>query len=172
MVFCSECGTKSDGGKFCPECGNKFAVGGAAPAAAPVKAAFKAAPVKAAPAVSTGGPARSGSQGWSIYDGCFSSNSPKSSGNGMAAFKSALPESDCAWGIYTYDEQYVVRIKWRPNSVGAIKKVKANQTEQKFLNFAGDKTKVTVEVLGKKNLTDASLWECIKPGSGSKVIDD
>jgi hypothetical protein len=53
-----------------------------------------------------------------------------------------------------------------------IKKVKANQSEQNFLDLVGSRTKVTVEVLGKKNLSNDEIWACIKPGSGIKTIND
>jgi len=112
------------------------------------------------------------SAAWSTYDGEFKNQTPVKTGSGIDGLKAALSDDTPSWALYQYDEQYLVRIKWRPSAAPATRKVKANQSEQAFLKFAGDKTKVTVEVLGKKNFTHAQIWECIRPGSGQKCIDD
>jgi len=42
---------------------------------------------------------------------------------GIDSLKGALAEDTPAWALYQYDEQYLVRIKWRPNGCSSIKKV-------------------------------------------------
>eukprot|EP00457_Paulinella_chromatophora_P019874 gb/GEZN01021698.1/.p1 GENE.gb/GEZN01021698.1/~~gb/GEZN01021698.1/.p1 ORF type:complete len:120 (+),score=23.36 gb/GEZN01021698.1/:37-396(+) len=109
---------------------------------------------------------------WAVYDGSFKNSTPTAKGHGVDSLKAALPDGDCAWGIYRYSDKYLVRLKWRPDSLSGLKKTKANQSEQAFLKFAGEASKVTVEILGKKKLTKDAIFECVKPGSGSKVIQD
>jgi len=184
MPFCAECGANCTGMKFCQECGKPVAGGvaaKAAPKAAPAPAAKKAPVVAAkkapAPAASSGGGNGGGKNcdgtgSWQVFDGMFSSQTPTGRGSGIASLKSSLPATDCAWAVYRYDDKYLVRIKWRPEGGSPLKKVKANQTEKSFLQMWGAQTKVTVEVTGSKTLTHDAIWECIRPGSGSKVISD
>jgi hypothetical protein len=58
--------------------------------------------------------------GWQIFDACLKSPTPVASGTGMASFVAALPDGECAWGIYSYDKQYLVRIRWRPDVVSGM----------------------------------------------------
>lgn len=110
---------------------------------------------------------------WQIFDAELKSTAVKQSGVGLSSLCAALPANAPAWATYRYDEAYNVRIKYRPAAAPGLKKTLANQSEQSFLDLCGDKTKVTVEVLSNdpKVFSDAAIWECIRPGSGTKVID-
>jgi hypothetical protein len=171
MVFCSECGHNVGTAKFCPECGAKTGAGGGA-APAPKKANPKPVPASSTSGLDPPEPSVANGGSWQIFDGQFKSQNPLASGDSLSGLLDALDDSTPNWVLYQYNEQYLVRLKWRPSGCGGMAKVKANQSEQAFLNWAGDRTKVTLEVLGKANLTDDNIWECIRPGSGTKVIEE
>jgi len=109
---------------------------------------------------------------WAIWDGEFKNGpTPKASGDGIEALRNALADNKPEWAVYQLSAKYLVRLKWRPEGANPMAKNKANQHESYFLEMHPD-SKVTVEVLGKVNLTPQELFECVRPGSGTKVIQD
>jgi len=115
--------------------------------------------------------APSDNQGWELFDAEFKSDTPIASGSGVDRLRDALPDNECRWGLYRYSDQYLVRFQWKGPGTNAMAKNKSNQGAQKFIDKWGDSAKVTIEILSKSGLTHEAVWERIRPGSGSKVID-
>eukprot|EP00462_Mataza_sp_D1_P019241 CAMPEP_0175141616 /NCGR_PEP_ID=MMETSP0087-20121206/12247_1 /TAXON_ID=136419 /ORGANISM="Unknown Unknown, Strain D1" /LENGTH=185 /DNA_ID=CAMNT_0016425137 /DNA_START=49 /DNA_END=606 /DNA_ORIENTATION=- len=185
MPFCPECGTKIEQGKFCPECGTKLPDGaGAAAAPAPTPApAVAAKPVAKAPAASGKGPVNSPlvkHEDWIYYD---TACKQISQGNGIASLKAALPDADCGFAFFRLYAENVgnvgkgitteanIILQWKGPDAKTMAKVKNGQGLQNALSSLNP-NKGFIEVLGKKNLTTDQIYDCWRPGSGSKVIQD
>eukprot|EP00211_Chloroparvula_japonica_P013250 CAMPEP_0119133800 /NCGR_PEP_ID=MMETSP1310-20130426/13629_1 /TAXON_ID=464262 /ORGANISM="Genus nov. species nov., Strain RCC2339" /LENGTH=115 /DNA_ID=CAMNT_0007124503 /DNA_START=53 /DNA_END=400 /DNA_ORIENTATION=- len=113
--------------------------------------------------------AATGERDWIVFHG-DDPNKQLASGNGIDSLKAALPDDQCRFALYRC-QGWLVRLHWKGPNCSAIKKVKSNGKLGGFSSSHPD-SKTTVEVLAKGPLTDEAIWDRVKPGSGSKVIDD
>tara|TARA_R110002050_G_scaffold264440_2_gene405226 strand:- start:642 stop:896 length:255 start_codon:yes stop_codon:yes gene_type:complete len=72
-----------------------------------------------------------GAGSWEVFDG---TNPTKSlaKGVGIDSLKGQLPDDACRFAVYTYDENWIVRLHWKGPNTGAMAKVKSNGQLEAF----------------------------------------